>query len=65
MTAAINIGCRFIATAMGLDLGPWARGRRNDGGNGPSIGWKEIFQTSDPPTPLSSLFNIYTRPKKN
>ena len=63
VSAAINIGCRFIAGAMGLDLGPWTRGRRNVAA-GPSVGWKEIFQTSTPPTPLSHLFNIHTRCKK-
>ena len=32
VSAAINIGCRFLAGAMRRDLGPWTR--RNKGKNG-------------------------------
>eukprot|EP00183_Erythrolobus_madagascarensis_P006109 CAMPEP_0185844604 /NCGR_PEP_ID=MMETSP1354-20130828/708_1 /TAXON_ID=708628 /ORGANISM="Erythrolobus madagascarensis, Strain CCMP3276" /LENGTH=79 /DNA_ID=CAMNT_0028544293 /DNA_START=113 /DNA_END=352 /DNA_ORIENTATION=+ len=52
---ALNIGCRFLAGAMGLDLGLWSRNATDDeskakGGIrfiGTPVGWAEIFESSD------------------
>ena len=39
--AAVNIGCRYVAETLGLDLGPWERG---SGVEAAVKSWKEIFE---------------------
>eukprot|EP00183_Erythrolobus_madagascarensis_P005577 CAMPEP_0185844836 /NCGR_PEP_ID=MMETSP1354-20130828/938_1 /TAXON_ID=708628 /ORGANISM="Erythrolobus madagascarensis, Strain CCMP3276" /LENGTH=78 /DNA_ID=CAMNT_0028544623 /DNA_START=31 /DNA_END=266 /DNA_ORIENTATION=- len=54
VVGALNIGCRFLAGAMGRDLGLWSRNATDEskakGGVcfiGTPVGWAEIFKSSD------------------
>ena len=42
---AINIGCRFLAKSLDLDLGPWSRNVKAKDLESPSFtkSWEEIF----------------------
>ena len=39
--AAVNIGCRYLAETLGLDLGPWQHGSDVEA---TAKSWKEIFE---------------------
>ena len=78
--AAINIGCRFLAGAMGKGLGPWTRRKKDEGTTKTTtnsntgtrvtvtprlVGWARVFESSKPEIPVSRLFQVYRCPKKN
>ncbi len=50
--AAVNIGCRFLASALNLPLGRWARGSGKVE-NIPSLSWADIFAHNEHRVPFS------------
>ena len=50
--AAVNIGCRFVAAQLGLDLGPWTIGSKleedHHGGGGGSTVLHDVYLQMSP-----------------